>query len=102
MPPPADAGRSAMPWMSADQKRDLLLRLRTAHAHLTQILAMVEADAASPEVMQQVGAVQASLERVNRILLRREAEVCLGAAATTPDGRARVDAVLKEFPFAQG
>ena len=97
--PPAESGRPARPWMSAEQKRELLVRLGAARGRLDEILAMVEKDTASPEMMQEVGVVQATLERVNRILLLREVAECLGAATTTAEDWARASQALREFPL---
>ena len=42
-------------------ERDVLLRLKTVRGHLDAVIAMVEREEYCPEVMKQVGAVQASL-----------------------------------------
>ncbi len=41
---------------------------------------MVEDDAYCPEVMKQLSAVQGSLERVSRLVLRNHLETCVAAA----------------------
>ena len=53
--------------MHAEHKRDALLRLKTVRGHLDGVIRMVEAEAYCPDLMKQVAAAQASLERVNRV-----------------------------------
>jgi DNA-binding FrmR family transcriptional regulator len=47
-------------------KISALNRLKTVRGHLDAVIAMVEDDRYCPEVVKQVSALQASLERVNR------------------------------------
>ena len=56
--------------MKPDHKRDALLRLKTVRGHLDGVMAMVEREDYCPDLMKQVAALQASLERVNRVLSR--------------------------------
>jgi len=55
-------------------------RLRTAIGHLQAVLRMVNDDTYCPEIMKQLSAVQGSLERVNRIVLRNHLETCVATA----------------------
>ena len=72
--------------MNAGHKRDALLRLKTVRGHLDGVIRMVEAEAYCPELMKQVAAAQASLERVNRILLQNHLETCVTEAIQTGGG----------------
>lgn len=60
-------------------------QLRVAHGHLGGVLRMVEEDAYCPEVLKQLSAVQGSLERAGRLVLRRHLETCVAKAMQ--DGR---------------
>jgi len=67
-------------------KRDMLNRLKTVRGHLDGIIRMTEDEAYCVDLMKQVSAAQASLERVNRIILKNHLETCFSEAVT--QGRA--------------
>ena len=63
------------------QQTDAVLnRLKTVRGHLDGIIRMIEEDTYCVDVMKQVSAVQASLERVNRIILKNHLETCFSTA----------------------
>ena len=51
--------------MIASYKRDALLRLKTVRGHIDGVIGMVENEVYCPDLMKQVAALQASLEKVN-------------------------------------
>jgi CsoR family transcriptional regulator, copper-sensing transcriptional repressor len=55
----------------------ILNRLKTARGHLEAVLRMVDDDAYCIDVMKQLSAVQGSLERANRLILRGHLETCV-------------------------
>jgi DNA-binding FrmR family transcriptional regulator len=55
-------------------------RLKTARGHLDAVVRMVEDGAYCPDVMKQLSAVQGSLERASRLVLRNHLETCVAAA----------------------
>jgi DNA-binding FrmR family transcriptional regulator len=57
-------------------KQQVLNRLKTVRGHLDSVIGMVEEEGYCPDVMKQVSALQASLERANRILLQNHLETC--------------------------
>jgi DNA-binding FrmR family transcriptional regulator len=61
-------------------KKDALNRLKTVRGHLDGIIRMVEQDEYCVDVMKQVSAAQASLERVNRLVLKNHLETCFAEA----------------------
>ena len=61
-------------------QRAVVNRLKTARGHLDAVLRMIEADTYCPEVMKQLSAVQGSLERASRVVLRNHLETCVAAA----------------------
>ncbi len=63
--------------MKASHKTSAINRLKTVRGHLDAVLAMVEEERYCPEIMKQVSALQASLERVNRVLLQNHLETCV-------------------------
>ena len=54
---------------------------------------MVEDETDCPEVMKQLSAVQGSLERANRIVLRNHLETCVAAAMAA----GRTDEIVDEL-----
>src|SRR5437588_2336998 len=68
-------------------KRDALNRLKTVRGHLEGVIRMVEDDAYCIDLMKQLSAIQASLERVNRLVLKNHLETCFSEAVT--EGRAQ-------------
>ncbi|HVW33966.1 MAG TPA: metal-sensitive transcriptional regulator [Acidimicrobiia bacterium] len=66
--------------MKENYRRDVLNRLKTARGHLDGIIRMVEDDSYCPDVMKQLSAVQGSLERASRLVLRNHLETCVATA----------------------
>jgi CsoR family transcriptional regulator, copper-sensing transcriptional repressor len=85
--------------MNLEHKRDALLRLKTVRGHLDGIIRMVEAEAYCPELMKQVAAAQASLERVNRILLQNHLETCVTEAIQAGGGSGKIAELIDALRF---
>ena len=88
--------------MIASHKRDALLRLKTVRGHIDGVLGMVEAEAYCPDVMKQVAALQASLEKVNRVLLHNHLETCVSEAIRTGQGPEKIAELMEALPFSSG
>lgn len=80
-------------------KRDALQRLKTLRGHLDAVVSMVEREEYCPDVMKQVGAVQASLEKVNRVLLANHLETCVSDAIRSGNGPERIAELLDALPY---
>ena len=63
--------------MLENHKRSVLNRLKTVRGHLDAVIHMVEEERYCPEVMKQISALQASLEKANRVLLQNHLETCV-------------------------
>ena len=74
-------------------KRSVLNRLKTARGHLDAVIRMTEDEAYCPELMKQLSAVQGSLERASRIVLRNHLETCVAAAMVA----GRTDEIVDEL-----
>ncbi len=85
--------------MIPEYKDDVLLRLKTVKGHLAGVMAMVEGERYCPDIMKQVAALQSSLEKVNRILLRNHLETCVSEAILTGDGKAKINELLEALRF---
>lgn len=66
--------------MKSEHQRNVVNRLKTARGHLDAVIRMVEGATYCPEVMKQLSAVQGSLERASRLVLRNHLETCVAAA----------------------
>ena len=74
-------------------QRNVLNRLKTARGHLDAVIRMTEDDTYCPELMKQLSAVQGSLERASRIVLRNHLETCVAAAMVA----GRTDEIVDEL-----
>ena len=79
--------------MKGEHQRSVLNRLKTARGHLDGVIRMIEADAYCPEVMKQLSAVQGSVERASRVVLRNHLETCVAAAMAA----GRTDEIVDEL-----
>ena len=73
--------------------------LRTARGHVDAVLRMVEEDAYCPEVMKQLSAVQGSLARVSRLVLRNHLETCVTEAMRDGRGAEIVDELMEALRY---
>ena len=79
--------------MKPQHQVSVLNRLKTARGHLDAVVRMVSEDAYCPEVMKQLSAVQGSLERASRLVLRNHLETCVAAAMQA----GRIDEIVDEL-----
>ncbi|MGI6658168.1 MAG: metal-sensitive transcriptional regulator [Dethiobacteraceae bacterium] len=82
--------------MQGPKKEDTLRRLKTAVGHLKAVERMVEADKYCADVLLQLQAVIASLEKISSIILENHLETCLRAAMRRGEEE-EVIAELKTF-----
>jgi DNA-binding FrmR family transcriptional regulator len=82
-----------------EYQRQIVNRLKTARGHLDGVLRMVDNEAYCPDVMKQLPAVQGSLERASRLVLRNHLETCVAAAMR--DGRTEeiVDELMEALRY---
>ena len=82
-------------------KREALNRLKTVRGHLDGVIRMVEADTYCVDVMKQVSALQASLERVNRLVLRNHLATCFSEAVTAGRAQGAIEELVDAVKFSQ-
>ena len=85
--------------MIESYKREALTRLRTVQGHLGAVVSMVDEERYCPELMKQVAALQGSLEKVNRLLLRNHLETCVSEAIQTGRGTEKIDELMEALRF---
>jgi DNA-binding FrmR family transcriptional regulator len=74
-------------------EKAVLNRLKTARGHLDAVIRMVSDDVYCPDLMKQLSAVQGSLERASRIVLRNHLETCVASAMVA----GRTDEIVEEL-----
>jgi DNA-binding FrmR family transcriptional regulator len=85
--------------MKDTYQRNVLNRLKTARGHLDAIIRMVEEDTYCPELMKQLSAVQGSLERASRLVLRNHLETCVAAAMQAGRTEEIVDELMEALRY---
>jgi len=85
--------------MLADNKQEALNRLKTVRGHLDGVIRMVEGDAYCVDLMKQVSALQASLERVNRLILKNHLATCFSEAVTAGRAEGAIEELLDAVKF---
>lgn len=82
-------------------KSSALNRLKTVRGHLDAVLVMVEEERYCPEIMKQVSALQASLEKVNRVLLQNHLETCVVHAVEEGRTAEIVDELMETLKYTE-
>lgn len=85
--------------MTPEHKRNALLRLKTVRGHLDGVIGMVEDDAYCVDLMKQVAAIQASLEKVNRVLLHNHLQTCVTEAIQAGGGEEKIQELLDALRY---
>ncbi len=80
-------------------QKAVLNRLKTSRGHLDAVIRMVEQDSYCPDTMKQLSAVQGSLERASRIVLRNHLETCVAAAMAAGRTEEIVDELMEALRF---
>lgn len=78
--------------MEQAHKASVVNRLKTIRGHLDGVIKMVEAEEYCVDLMKQISALQASLERANRVVLQNHLETCF--SDSVHDGR-EVEAIAE-------
>jgi|SRR5579872_2009154 len=82
-----------------DRKREMLNRLRSARGHLDAVIRMVEDEAYCVDVIKQISAIRAALERVGRMELRNHFEQCFAEAIRAGSGSGAIDELMDALAF---
>ncbi|MGH8274715.1 MAG: metal-sensitive transcriptional regulator [Gammaproteobacteria bacterium] len=85
--------------MQPEYKEAATLRLKVAAGHLEGVRRMVEKDAYCVDLMKQLSAVQASLERVQQIFLRNHLNTCVSDAIKNGSGEVFIDELMDALKF---
>ncbi len=85
--------------MLPESKREALNRLKTVRGHLDGVIRMVEDDTYCVDLMKQVSALQASLERVNRLILKNHLATCFSEAVTAGRAQGAIEELVDAVKF---
>ena len=85
--------------MKTEHQRSVVNRLKTARGHLDAVIRMVEDDTYCPDLMKQLSAVQGSLERASRLVLRNHLETCVAAAMQAGRTEEIVDELMEALRY---
>ena len=85
--------------MQPEYSRAVVNRLKTVRGHLDGVIRMVEDDVYCVDVMKQLSALQASIERANRLVLQNHLETCFSKAVAGGDGEAAVSELVDALKF---
>ena len=80
-------------------KREIINSLKTVRGHLDGIFRMTEEEAYCVDLMKQVSAAQASLERINRLILKNHLETCFSEAVSEGRGQPAIAELLDAVKF---
>ncbi len=75
---------------------DVLRRLKTVEGHLRGVIRMVEADAYCIDVIRQIQAIQAALNKISTQILEDHLRSCVTTAIRSQDEKER-ERVLREI-----
>lgn len=90
--------------MDEDQRSVILKRLRSIGGHVSGIERMVTGDAYCIDVIKQVQAVQAALNKVNDLILENHLNTCVIEAVRGDNKKERervLDEIVEVFEMAQ-
>jgi DNA-binding FrmR family transcriptional regulator len=85
--------------MKPEYKKEAALRLKVAAGHLDGVRRMVDDDAYCVDLMKQLSAVQASLERVQQIFLRNHLSTCVSTAIKEGMGEEIIDELMGALKY---
>ena len=83
-----------MPYKYADQRADLLKRLARVEGQVRGIARMIEDDKYCVDIINQIAAVNAALDKVGKSLLTDHIRGCVADAAGAPDADQKVDELV--------
>jgi len=82
-----------------DYKKEAALRLKIAAGHLEGVRRMVDDEVYCVDLMKQLSAVQASLEKVQQIFLRNHLSTCVSTAIKEGMGEEIIDELMGALKF---
>ncbi|MCL4508967.1 MAG: metal-sensitive transcriptional regulator [Chloroflexi bacterium] len=88
--------------MRAGVQRDVEIGLKVAAGQLEAVRRMVDQGVYCVDLMKQLSAVQAQLERVNRAILRNHLSTCVAEAIRAGQGEQKIDELMAALKYSGG
>lgn len=85
--------------MDGEAKREAVTRLKTVRGHLDGVIRMLDADAYCVDLMKQISAAQASLERINRLILENHLHTCFVEAVGSGKAGEAISELMDTLKF---
>jgi len=85
--------------VTPEYKKEAALRLKIAAGHLEGVRRMVDDETYCVDLMKQLSAVQASLEKVQQIFLRNHLSTCVSDAIKDGMGEEIIDELMGALKF---
>jgi len=85
--------------MKQEYRKEAALRLKIAAGHLEGVRRMVDDETYCVDLMKQLSAVQASLEKVQQIFLRNHLSTCVSDAIKDGMGEEIIDELMGALKF---
>lgn len=83
---------------NSEAKTEVLNRLRTVKGHIAGIERMVEEEQTCGNILIQLSAIRASIEKIGIFILENHALECLTQdLSTSPEDRDKIEKVIKEI-----
>ncbi|MGH7707607.1 MAG: metal-sensitive transcriptional regulator [Vulcanimicrobiaceae bacterium] len=80
--------------LSPSRKSDVLNRLKSVRGHLDAVITMVENDTYCVQVIKQIAACRAALDRVSRLELQNHLEHCVVTQIQTGEAENAVNEIM--------
>jgi len=77
-----------------DIKKDVINRLKTIKGHINGIEKMIEEDKGCYDILIQINAIKASIEKVGTLIIEENSKVCLTKDNVTPE---EVEEIIKSI-----
>ncbi|HEV7215329.1 MAG TPA: metal-sensitive transcriptional regulator [Chloroflexota bacterium] len=87
---------------AGNTKREIEIGLKVAAGQLEGVRRMADQGAYCVDLMKQLSAVQAQLERVNRALLRNHLSTCVTEAIRSGEGEQKIDELMAALKYSGG
>lgn len=88
--------------MDAPAKREIEIGIKVAAGQLEGVRRMVSQDVYCVDLMKQLSAVQAQLERVNRSLLKNHLSSCVTEAIRSGQGEQKIEELMQALKYSGG
>ena len=88
--------------MRSEIKREVEIGLKVAAGQLEGVRRMLSQDAYCVDLMKQLSAVQAQLERVNRALLQNHLSTCVTEAIRGGQGEQKIEELMQALKYSGG